>query len=112
MKQAIIIRTDLKMGKGKISVEVAHASLMSLKLADKKKAAAWEAGGQKKVVLKVGSLDELRSIYKKASIARLPCSMVMDAGLTQVKTGSETAVGIGPDEDSKIDGVTRHLKLL
>ena len=36
IKQVIVVRSDLKMGKGKICVEVAHASLEAYKRALKK----------------------------------------------------------------------------
>jgi PTH2 family peptidyl-tRNA hydrolase len=112
LKQAIVVRTDLKMGKGKIAAEVAHASLGALKVAERKKVALWEIEGQKKIVVKVGSLQELKSLCKRAGSQGLPCFLVSDAGLTQVESGSETALGIGPDEDGKIDRITKDLKLL
>ena len=56
MKQVIIMRTDLKMGKGKIAAQACHASLNCYKNADKSRLRAWELSGQKKVVLKVSSL--------------------------------------------------------
>lgn len=112
MKQAIIIRTDLKMGKGKIAAQAAHASLGSMKKARKLDAALWERQGGKKIVLKVSSLRALKSIYRKAKSARIPCFLVRDAGLTQVKGGSLTAVGIGPAADDRIDKIVNNLKLL
>lgn len=48
MKQAIVMRTDLKMGKGKIAAQACHACLESYKKADKRKIREWELFGQKK----------------------------------------------------------------
>jgi PTH2 family peptidyl-tRNA hydrolase len=112
MKQAIIIRTDLKMKKGKIAAQAAHASLGAMKKARKLDVALWERWGGKKVVLKVGSLKSLKSVYRKAKSSRLPCFLVRDAGLTQVEEGSLTAIGIGPVADGKIDKIVKNLKLL
>jgi PTH2 family peptidyl-tRNA hydrolase len=112
MKQAIIIRTDLKMDKGKVAAQAAHASLGAMKKARKSDAALWERQGGKKIVLKVGNLRSLKSIYRKSKSARLPCYLVRDAGLTQVEGGSLTAVGIGPATDDRIDKIIKNLKLL
>ena len=56
----------------------------------------WEQFGQAKIVLKVNSLNELTEHYNKAKQAKLPCYLVVDAGRTQIESGSQTVVGIGP----------------
>ena len=53
MKQAIIIRSDLNMSKGKAAAQAAHASLEAYKKATDDMCDEWETEGQKKVVLKV-----------------------------------------------------------
>lgn len=112
MKQAIILRTDLKLGKGKLVAQGAHASLSSFLKTKKLTQKAWQITGQKKVVLKVSSEKELLEIYHKAKSSNLPTSLIRDAGLTQTKPGTYTAVAIGPSTDKKIDQITGHLKLL
>ncbi len=115
LKQAIVVRVDLKMGKGKLATQVAHASVQSFYETYKLKpnlALKWINSGQKKVVLKVDSINEILSIYKKAIDQGLIVSLIRDAGLTQLEPGTITAVGIGPDYENKIDEVTGHLKLL
>lgn len=111
MKQVIVIRKDLEMGKGKLATEVAHASVGAVRKTDEKIVNEWE-GFAKKIVLKVDNLKELQAIYKKAKSAKLPCFLVKDAGLTQLKPGTITALGIGPAEEKKIDKITGKLKLL
>ncbi len=111
-KQAIVVRTDLKMGKGKLAAQVAHASVGALKKADKRTIAKWEREGGKKVVLKVRSSKKLKALYYKAAKERLPCFLVSDAGLTQLRAGVVTALGIGPAESDRIDKITKSLKLL
>ncbi len=111
IKQVIIVRSDLKMDKGKIAAQVAHASLDAYRKADPAVREKWESEGSKKVVLKVGSKEEMITIYNKIK-NRFPCSLIKDAGRTQVTPGSVTALGIGPCKEEEIDRVTGGLKLL
>ena len=111
-KQIIVIRKDLKMGIGKMISHGCHASLLSYKVADNSIKDKWEKDGSKKVVLKVNSLEELKQIYKQVKKQKIPCSLIKDAGLTQLKSGTITALGIGPVEEKKIDKITGKLKLL
>ena len=112
MKQAIIIRTDLKMGKGKIASQACHASIAAFLKAKKSDKERWLRGGMKKVVLKISSEKEINDIYKLARDEKLKCEEIRDAGLTQVEPGSITALGIGPADNKKIDKITKKLKLL
>ena len=115
MKQAIVVRTDLKMGKGKLAAQVAHASLSAADVARERKSAwyeGWKAGGQAKIVLKVESEEELQKLYLKAKSAGLPVSLIEDRGLTQVEPGTVTCLGIGPAPDGELDEITGKLKLL
>lgn len=115
MKQVIVARTDLKMGKGKLAAQVAHASLSAAEEAMTKREqwfAEWKESGQRKIVVKAKSEDELRELFKKAKASRLPASLIQDAGLTQLEPGTATCLGIGPGPDSQIDGITGNLKLL
>lgn len=112
LKQVILVRTDLKMGKGKIATQVAHAAVGVLKFVDVEKIKKWEKEGSKKIVLKVKDEKELLEIYKKVKKEKIPCFLVKDAGLTQLKPGTITALGIGPVEEEKIDKISGNLKLL
>lgn len=112
MKQAIIVRKDLKMGKGKIASQVSHASIASYLKAKKSDKEKWIKTGMKKIVLKVSDLKELKKIHKLAKKDKLPYEIIRDKGLTQIRAGSITALGIGPAGDKKIDKITSKLKLL
>jgi len=111
-KQVIVVRKDLKLDEGKLATQVAHACVGSLKLARKSVVKRWEDDGGKKVVLKVENLRKLNFLYKKCKSHKLPCFLVKDAGLTQLKPGTITCFGIGPAEEKDIDKVTSELKLL
>lgn len=112
IKQVIIIRSDLKISRGKMISQCAHASLEAYKLASKTDVKKWETEGVKKVVLEIRDLKELLDLYKKAKKLKLPSSMIKDAGLTEIRPGTITCIGIGPAESSEIDKVTGKLKLL
>ncbi len=111
-KQVIVVRDDLKLGKGKIAAQVAHASLESYLRADKDAVSEWEKTGVKKVVLKVSDLKELMAIYDKLKAAKLKPVLVKDAGHTEVEPGTITCVGVGPVEENQVDKITGHLKML
>jgi PTH2 family peptidyl-tRNA hydrolase len=72
----------------------------------------WFSTGQAKVVVKVGSLENLIELEIHARTIGLPTVSVKDMGLTQIPPGTITCIGIGPGPTELIDKVTRHLKLL
>ncbi|MEM0347172.1 MAG: peptidyl-tRNA hydrolase Pth2 [Zestosphaera sp.] len=114
-KQVVLVRTDINMSKGKLAVQVAHASVSALMEALKYKkewVEEWLEEGQKKVVLKVSNLRELMSFYEEARKFGLPASLITDAGLTELPEGTITAVGIGPAPEELVDKITGSLKLL
>lgn len=108
----LVVRTDLKMSRGKLAAQCAHAAVSVLDKTDKKILAAWKREGQKKVVVKAKNEKELFELEKKCSKLKLPFSMVSDAGLTELKPGTYTTLAIGPDEEEKINKVTGSLALL
>jgi PTH2 family peptidyl-tRNA hydrolase len=111
-KQAIVIRTDLKMGVGKLCVQCCHASVGAMKKADWEVVSRWEGEGGKKVVLQVDSLRKLKRLWARCQAAGLPSFLVVDRGLTQLRRGTVTGLGVGPAEESRIDRITGKLKLL
>jgi len=114
-KQVILIRTDLKMGTGKKCVQSCHASVSAADLVRIKNKLVWKNwinSGQKKVVLKINSLEVLGKIVNKLGKANISYFLVKDAGLTQLPPGTTTALGIGPILSKEIDDITRDLKLL
>ena len=114
-KLAIIVRKDLKMGKGKIAAQAGHASVMaseSVKKINKKWWASWMEEGQRKIVLKVDSKTDLLKIIAEAEKMGLPTAVIHDSGLTQLKPGTVTCIAIGPALSEIIDRITKKLSLL
>lgn len=115
LKQVIVARTDLGMGKGKLAAQVAHASLAAVEegmRVHREWYDEWREQGQAKVVVKAASESELLELFKKAKTMGLPAAIIQDRGLTQLEPGTVTCLGIGPAPTSLIDGVTGQLKLL
>ena len=111
-KQAIIVRNDLKLPKGKLSAQVAHASVESVLKTDKDIVSKWRLNGQMKIVLKVDNKDDLIKYFNLAKDNNLSCSLITDAGKTVIAPGTMTCCGIGPDNEEKIDNIVKELKLL
>lgn len=111
-KQVILVREDLKLPKGKMAVQVAHASVSCALKSNKVKLLAWRLGGQKKIVLKVPTLTHLerfQMLFKKHKVKTVTIS---DAGKTVVDPGTITCLGAGPDTSEKIDKVSGRLKMM
>jgi PTH2 family peptidyl-tRNA hydrolase len=112
MKQAIVARTDIGMGNGKLAAQVAHASLSAYENADTRSQREWKDGGQKKIVLKGKSERELHELSEIASQKGIANALIRDAGHTQLEPGTVTALAVGPAEDDIVDRVTGELSLL
>lgn len=114
IKQVIVVRTDLEMGKGKIAAQVGHACVLGAEHVRKSHsqwfAQWWE--GQEKVVLKVSSIKDLDAVKRGAIELNLPWSEVTDAGHTQIAPGTVTCISVGPAPEDLIDKITGDLKLL
>ena len=111
-KQVIIIRSDLKMPKGKLAVQVAHASVEAVLGSSGEKVRSWRKEGMKKIVLKVDDEKELKTYLRKARSLKIKTTLVTDAGKTFFDTHTTTCCALGPDIEEKIDRVTGHLKMV
>lgn len=141
-KQWIIIRKDLKMRKGKIASQAAHASMKvifdlwkyedvnisdrnqmerklipqrwyGLKIDHDSALFKWISGTFTKITLSVDSEEELLELYNKAKEEGLPCSLVEDRGLTEFNgVKTKTAIAIGPAYPSQVQHLTGELKML
>jgi peptidyl-tRNA hydrolase, PTH2 family len=112
-KLAVVVRTDLGMGRGKIAAQVAHAAVAAVLAGlGGTDLAAWLQEGQPKVVLKVTDGAQLEDVVREARAARLPTELICDAGRTQVSPGTPTCCALGPADGTRIDAVTGSLSLL
>ena len=100
-KVVILVRNDLKLSKGKAAAQKKHPSEFT----------SWNSAGQKVSVLKV---DGERDLFEFKAIAEhqgITCSIVCDAGRTEVDPGTYTCLGIGPEKQSVLDKITGDLKM-
>lgn len=112
MKQVILIRSDLKLPKGKACAQASHASVEATLRADESLVKSWRNEGMAKIVLKVKDEKELIMYFQKAKDNNLSAALITDAGRTVIAPGTKTAVAIGPDKDEEIDKITKNLQLL
>lgn len=116
-KMVIAVRSDIRMGKGKIGAQCAHAALECCRqtLSNEKKQQmfqSWLQIGQPKIVVAIPNEEELLILADKAKHAGLIIAIIKDAGRTQLKPGTITVLGIGPGSNEVIDSLTSKLKLL
>tara|TARA_R110000824_G_scaffold12226_7_gene53639 strand:- start:56000 stop:56419 length:420 start_codon:yes stop_codon:yes gene_type:complete len=136
VKQVIVIRKDLKMRKGKIAAQAAHASMKVIldmmpfcderwgichtKITVRRLAIntdspmdKWLKGQFTKICLYVTSEEELDDIYSRAKEAGLPCALITDSGATEFHgVETKTCCAIGPHYSQEIDKITGELPLL
>ncbi|ETW51222.1 peptidyl-tRNA hydrolase [Plasmodium falciparum MaliPS096_E11] len=126
-KMVFCVRTDIKMTKGKICSQCCHACLSvyekilkrNNKIKDELQQKnsltyfdVWKKTGQKKIVLKISSLEEMFEIESKAQKENLITSIIVDAGRTQIEPNTETVIAIEPVPDEIVNKITGDLKLL
>lgn len=133
IKQVIVWRHDLKVRKGKIGAQIAHASLKAIldlmewsdEFPDDSGSAAilemdrngplykWLKGSFSKICVYVDSEEDLLKVYQQAKDAGIITALITDNGNTEFHgVPTRTCCAIGPDYAEKIDQITGHLKLL
>ncbi|XP_058066797.1 uncharacterized protein LOC131216348 [Anopheles bellator] len=117
MKMVLVVRTDLGLRKGKIASQCAHAAVLCCMRATaagsgKAKLDSWLRQGQPKIVLKVDGLEKMHLLTQRAKAVGVITETVRDAGRTQVASGTETVLGLGPERSEVIDALVENLKLL
>ncbi|CAI5755524.1 unnamed protein product [Candida verbasci] len=120
IKMTLVIRSDLKMSKGKVAAQCSHATLALYKKItnpdldsyNPNMVKRWEyLNGQAKITLQVPNEEEMDILFAKAISLGINCYIVHDAGRTQIAAGSATVLGLGPAPKKVLDEVTGELKL-
>ena len=120
----IVTRGDLKLSKGKLCAQCSHGAVDAVMRSGTMSAdpainqrhlenlQQWSSQGQTKIVVQADTEADVVELYHKAKEANHNCTIVRDAGRTEVESGTITVVCIGPSKISKINEITGHLKLL
>jgi PTH2 family peptidyl-tRNA hydrolase len=124
VKQAIIVRKDLNMRKGKLAAQVAHASMniflnkavttsSNLIVGISKDTKEWLETSYTKIVLGCNSLEDLYKIRDECIEDNIPYAIVQDLGKTEFHNiPTETCIAIGPAQEEIINAITKDFKLL
>jgi PTH2 family peptidyl-tRNA hydrolase len=122
-----LVREDLKLSTGKTAAQVAHAAVGKCyfnysglvnkinKRGSKYYKSAlnyWNDFGAKKIVLKVNNLETIERVQKACRNLKIPCSMISDAGRTEVEPGTVTVLGVGPEVSDKLNKITGEFRLM
>lgn len=113
-KQILILRSDLEMSCGKAAAQACHAAVSAAEKTRKTHPSWWRRWmqeGQRKIVLRVHSEEDLLKIEKEIKRSKIPASLISDMGLTELPPGTVTALGAGPAPSDLLDGVTGDLSL-
>jgi PTH2 family peptidyl-tRNA hydrolase len=84
MKQVIVLRRDLQMSTGKLTVQACHASVAAVLGAKKAALESWNVEGQTKIVLEVNSLAELQNLRTRCEQVGILHVLISDAGRTEL----------------------------
>lgn len=137
IKQIVVIRNDLKMRKGKIAAQSAHASMKFivdqiqsslLKQIENKTfeeidqdflvrlnvdQIRWIVNSFTKIVVYVNSEQELKDLIEKAKEKGVVAKPIVDSGRTEFHgVPTLTCVSFGPNNIEILDELTGHLPLL
>lgn len=114
-KMVIVTRKDLKLSKGKLAAQVAHAAVvcaLETKKHHKKWFTKWMRDGAKKAVVRTECADDFITLKRRADDLNLINTIISDAGHTEIPTGTKTVLGVGPGPNNLIDQVTGSLSLV
>ena len=125
VKQVIVVRKDLKMRKGKLAAQAAHASMGAILkfrensnddvvlLRPSEEALRWLNSSFTKICAGIDSEEELLALVESANSVGLLNCLIVDNGLTEFNgVPTRTCAAFGPAASEEIDKITGKLALL
>ena len=96
-KLILLVRTDLKMSKGKIVAQTGHAVVdATIQALARKKLNKWRECGEPIIALKVKDGITLDCLLRRAEKSGILFGHIKDAGLTEIAPGTISVGFIGP----------------
>ncbi|KAL5243065.1 hypothetical protein ACI65C_010475 [Semiaphis heraclei] len=112
-KIALLVRHDLKMGKGKVAAQCSHAIVHcyeeGLRLKPRE-INSWESNNKPVDIFKIADEKTMLEFQQLAIAKGFTTYVVVDAGRTQVAPRSKTVMAIGPVESEEINLFTQSLE--
>lgn len=109
----LIVRTDLKMSKGKIAAQCGHAvQKLILGQVSSNLLNNYINSVHPKICLKINTEQDMDEIALYCKNNNIYHSIVIDVGRTQVPPNSKTVLGVGPILRSEVPDIIKNLKLL
>ncbi|KAJ3210883.1 hypothetical protein HDU82_007212 [Entophlyctis luteolus] len=111
-KLVLVVNSTLSMSAGKVAAQCSHAALGAVisSAASPSVIREWQEQGEPIVVVASGDqrFDEMQ---RKCKEERITTFLVCDAGRTEVASGSETVLAVGPADAVAVDRITGVLRL-
>ena len=80
MKQVVVVNQALKLPRGKLAAQVAHAAVAAFLEAGEEARQRWLAQGMPKVVRQGEGEEKLMKLFARAQAQDLPARLIQDAG--------------------------------
>lgn len=119
VRMNLVIRKDIPMLPGKAAAQAAHAAVslyeqmtdLTSENYDPILLTRWRAGGQAKITLQAPDLDAMEEMMALALSLGVNCTLICDAGRTQLEPNTYTVLGLGPAPRETLNAITGHLSL-
>lgn len=116
LKTVIVVRKDLELPMGKWIAQAVHAAMRAANQKVLIQMAMSDLYDHIQapicIVCYVKSEKQLLKLHEKAKEAGVVCGLQRDAGHNFVEPNTPTILCIGPDEESKVNPLTKRLQLL
>ncbi|MFX1512578.1 MAG: peptidyl-tRNA hydrolase [Promethearchaeota archaeon] len=110
---AVLVRSDLKLGKGKFAVQASHGAVSAIFQPTRKTPwlGKWLNSSRKLEVITVPSPEILSKIKDYTHYCEINTNLIADAGMTQLPPGTQTCAALGPGPDFLIKSILHKFSI-